>query len=166
VGVFELAQAYGIEQSLVESARFVRIDESDCLMGVATRKREPISIPDLSNAPGYSLKSLPLVVGINSILVVPLAGQDEVLGALIVQRKVTGAWTSNTIGLMQTFAHQFVLAIQNARLFREIDQKGQRAGESARYRPAASSEAQVTVRAIGVMEPFAGRTGGNAIGRN
>jgi class 3 adenylate cyclase/HAMP domain-containing protein len=124
LGVFELAQAHGIEQSLVDAARFIQIDENDCLMGVATRKREPIFIADLSNASGDPLKSLPLVAGINSILIVPLAGQDEVLGALVVQRKATGALTSNTIGLMQTFAHQSVLAMQNARLFHEIDQKG------------------------------------------
>ena len=123
-GVFEFAQASGIEQSLVDALRSVRIDENDCLMGVAARKREPISIPDLLNAPDCPLKGLPLVAGIHSILVVPLAGQDEVLGALVVQRKATGALPSNTIGLMQTFAHQSVLAMRNARLFHEIDQKG------------------------------------------
>jgi adenylate cyclase len=124
LGVFELARASGIEQSLVDTVRSVRIDENDCLMGVAARKREPIYIPDVLNAPDYPLNSLPLVAGIKSILVVPLVGQDEVLGALVVQSKATGALPSNTIGLMQTFAHQSVLALQNARLFREIDQKG------------------------------------------
>jgi len=124
LGVFELAKAYGIEQSVVEDLRSVPIDENDCLMGVAARKREPICIPDLLNASDYPLGSLPLVAGINSILVVPLVGQDEILGALVVQRKATGALPSNTIGLMQTFAHQSVLAMQNARLFREIDRKG------------------------------------------
>ncbi|MGH6834345.1 MAG: adenylate/guanylate cyclase domain-containing protein [Methylocella sp.] len=123
-GVFELAQAFGIEPSLMDAARFVRVDENDCLINVAARKREPIFIPDLSDASDEPLKSLPLVAGINSILIVPLAGQDEVLGALVVQRKATGALTSNTIGLMQTFAHQSVLAMQNARLFHEIDQNG------------------------------------------
>lgn len=122
LGIFELAQASGIEQSLVDAVRSVRIDENDCLMGVAARKREPISIPDLLNAPDCPLKGLPLVAGIHSILVVPLAGQDEVLGALVVQRKAT--LPSNTIGLMQNIAHQSVLTMRNARLFREIDQNG------------------------------------------
>jgi class 3 adenylate cyclase/HAMP domain-containing protein len=123
-GIFELAQACGIEQFLVDSARFVRIDDNGSLLSIAVRKREPLFIPDLSNATGYSLKSLPLAAGVTSILVVPLAGQDEILGALVVQSKAAGGLTSNTIGLMQTFAHQSVLAMQNARLFREIDQKG------------------------------------------
>ena len=122
--VFELAQASGIEQSLLDEARIIRIDENDCLMDIATRKQEPIFIPDLVKASGDPLKSLPLIAGINAVLIVPLAGQDEVLGALVVQRKASGALTSNTIDLMQTFAHQSVLAMQNARLFHEIDQKG------------------------------------------
>ncbi|MCI0600708.1 MAG: GAF domain-containing protein [Beijerinckiaceae bacterium] len=123
-GTFQLAQASGIEQSLIDAVRSERIDENDCIMGAAARTREPISIPDVLDAPGCPLNGLPLVSGINSILVVPLAGQDEVLGALVLQRKTLGALPENTIGLMQTFAHQSVLAMQNARLFREIDRKG------------------------------------------
>jgi HAMP domain-containing protein len=49
LGVFELAQACGIEQSLVDTARFVRFDENDCLMSIAVRKREPIFIANLAN---------------------------------------------------------------------------------------------------------------------
>jgi signal transduction histidine kinase len=56
--------------------------------------------------------------------VVPLLGQVETLGALVVQRRVTGDFPASTVGLMQTFAHQSVLAMNNARLFREVDRKG------------------------------------------
>ncbi|WGJ13032.1 adenylate/guanylate cyclase domain-containing protein [Methylocapsa sp. D3K7] len=123
-GVFELAQTFGIEKSQGDAARFVRIDEDDSLISTACKKRESIFVADVLNAPGSPLKSLPLIDGISSILIVPLAGQDEVLGALVVQRKAAGALASNTVGSMQTFAHQSVLAMQNARLFHEIDQKG------------------------------------------
>jgi GAF domain-containing protein len=47
----------------------------------------------------------------------------EVLGALIVRRKAAGEFPQSTINLLQTFAAQSVLAIQNARLFREIEDK-------------------------------------------
>ncbi|MGB6326626.1 MAG: HAMP domain-containing protein [Methylocella sp.] len=40
LGIFELAQASGIEQSLVDAVRSVRIDENDCLMGVSPRESE------------------------------------------------------------------------------------------------------------------------------
>ena len=42
----------------------------------------------------------------------------------MVLRQDTGEFPSNLIGLMRTFAHQSVLAMRNARLFSEVDQKG------------------------------------------
>src|SRR5262249_11550707 len=59
-----------------------------------------------------------------SILIVPLIAQDEILGALIVQRRSKGEFPPRTVELMQTFAHQSVLAMKNAGLFREVQQKG------------------------------------------
>ena len=43
---------------------------------------------------------------------------------MLVQRRASGDFPASTIGLMQTFAHQSVLALNNARLFREVEQKG------------------------------------------
>ena len=58
------------------------------------------------------------------MLAVPLLREDRLVGALVLRRKVPGAFPQETIDLLQTFAAQSVLAIQNARLFREIEEKG------------------------------------------
>ena len=58
------------------------------------------------------------------MLVVPLVDQTGMLGSLVVLRKAAGEFSPNLIGLMRTFAHQSVLAMRNARLFTEVDQKG------------------------------------------
>jgi signal transduction histidine kinase len=81
-------------------------------------------ISDLAGAPQYPLKELTLAAGFNSVLVVPLLGPDEILGALVLLRRASGDFPASTIDLMQTFAHQSVLAMNNARLFREVDEKG------------------------------------------
>ena len=47
-----------------------------------------------------------------------------IVGALVLQRRAAGDFPERTVGLMQTFAHQSVLAMNNARLFREVEQKG------------------------------------------
>ena len=60
---------------------------------------------------------------IRARLIVPLLGADRVVGALVVRRKAPGEFSKNTIDLLQTFAAQSVLAIQNARLFSEIGEK-------------------------------------------
>ena len=58
------------------------------------------------------------------MLVVPLVDQKGILGSLVVLRRTAGEFSPNLIGLMKTFAHQSVLAMRNARLFSEVDQKG------------------------------------------
>src|SRR5205807_5431613 len=55
---------------------------------------------------------------------VPLLRFHEIMGALVVRRKTPGEFSKNTIDLLRTFAAQSVLAIQNARLFQEIEEKG------------------------------------------
>jgi signal transduction histidine kinase len=61
--------------------------------------------------------------GFRARLVVPLIGTERVVGALVIRRKQPGKFRKETIQLLQTFAAQSVLAIQNARLFREIEDK-------------------------------------------
>ena len=61
--------------------------------------------------------------GYRALLIVPLLGADQIVGALVVRRKAPGEFSKNTVDLLQTFAAQSVLAIQNARLFSEIGEK-------------------------------------------
>ena len=61
--------------------------------------------------------------GIRSVLIVPLVRAERVFGTLVLMRREEAEFPRRTIDLMQTFANQSVLAIQNARLFREIEDK-------------------------------------------
>ena len=120
-GQFELAGSEGLGADLlisVGTAR-VRLDEGS----LGTRMdRQPISIADLSSRPDFPNQAAIVRAGFNSALVIPLVGQDALLGALVLFRRETGAFPG--AGFMQTFADQSVLALNNARLFREVEQKG------------------------------------------
>src|SRR5207245_4883382 len=61
--------------------------------------------------------------GYRALLAVPLVREDHLLGGLTVIRKATGAFAPEIIELLRTFATQSALAIQNARLFLEIEDK-------------------------------------------
>ena len=61
--------------------------------------------------------------GFRALLIIPLLGAERIVGALVVRRKRPGEFPKQTIDLLQTFAAQSVLAIQNARLFHEIEDK-------------------------------------------
>jgi signal transduction histidine kinase len=121
---FELAEAHALEQSLRDLIRSTRIELNESILGLASKEGHAIAIADLEQAPDFPLRDALLAAGFRSILVLPLLAQDEILGALVVQRRITGEFPPRSIELMQTFALQSVLAINNARLFREVEQKG------------------------------------------
>ena len=123
-GIFELAEAHALDQSFQDKVRGTRITLDESALGLSAKQRSPVSIPDLSKAPNFSLKEIVLSAGFNSVLIVPLFAQDDILGALVLQRREVGDFPASTVDLMQTFANQSVLAMKNAQLFREVDQKG------------------------------------------
>src|SRR5262249_59358861 len=72
--------------------------------------------------------------GYRGVLIVPLLRPDHVVGALVVQRKQPGLFADSTVDLLRTFAAQSVLAIQNARLFSEIEEKGKQLAIASQHK--------------------------------
>lgn len=120
---FELSEAIGIDAP-ADQDKHLLIERDGSVLGQAAATGKPVEIADVASAPDHPLNAITAAAGFNSVLVVPLGDQQGVLGSLVVLRKTLGAWAPSTIGLMQTFAHQSVLAMRNARLFHEVDQKG------------------------------------------
>ncbi|MBR1161000.1 adenylate/guanylate cyclase domain-containing protein [Bradyrhizobium elkanii] len=122
---FTLTQSIGIDAAADGHHR--AIDAANNPLGEAAAKGEPLAFPDLAaspdDPPDHPLRDVVAGAGFHSVLVVPLVDQQGVLGALVVLRKAAGDFPSSLIGLMKTFAHQAVLAMRNARLFTEVDQK-------------------------------------------
>jgi len=83
-----------------------------------------VQIADLNDAPPSRINDIMLRAGYRARLLVPLMAPDGAIGALVVRRQQPGEFSKNTVDLLQTFAAQSVLAIQNARLFSEIGEKG------------------------------------------
>ena len=72
--------------------------------------------------------------GFRASLAVPLLREDHIIGGLVVRRKSTGEFRPEVIELLKTFATQSVLAIQNARLFREIEDKSRQIEAANRHK--------------------------------
>src|SRR5215475_10354285 len=88
-------------------------------------ERHPMQIPDITLEGAFeSPVRQPLIdAGHRALLGVPLLSEDEVIGVLAVTRKTPGLFEPETVRLLSTFATQSALAIQNARLFHEIEVK-------------------------------------------
>jgi signal transduction histidine kinase len=122
-GRFELGETVGLDQETVSSFRNLDIAAGQTGMGEAIARREPLQIPDVVKRPSNPLRDAALEAGLNAALIVPLLGSEGALGALVLQRRRTGVFTPSVVSLMQSFADQSAIALENARLFEEIAQK-------------------------------------------
>jgi GAF domain-containing protein len=107
--------------------------------GVASRAaalRQPVQVPDLAVDATYESPIRgPLVqAGYRAVLTVPLLLEEHVIGALGVSRKTPGEFAPEIVRLLTTFATQSALAIQNARLFREIADKSRLLEAASRHK--------------------------------
>jgi GAF domain-containing protein len=98
--------------------------------------REAVGIPDILEAGAHvdRLREVMARAGFRALLAVPLLREDRILGGLVVRRKSPGEFPPELIDLLRTFATQSVLAIQNARLFREIEDKGRQLEAASRHK--------------------------------
>jgi signal transduction histidine kinase len=113
---------YGLSDELVAAIRGQPAGASDALRQ-AIQDRQPLEIADIRDEPPSPVREIAMRAGFRARLVVPMVGTNRVVGALVIRRKQPGKFPSSTVELLQTFAAQSVLAIQNARLFREIEDK-------------------------------------------
>jgi adenylate cyclase len=119
---YELCAAYGMTESLIDSIKDPRTGVNEALARVIER-RQPMQTSDLHEELPSVTRDIMLQAGYLARLIVPLLAGDRIVGALVVRRKAPGQFPKNTIELLQTFAAQSALAIQNARLFSEIGEK-------------------------------------------
>ena len=116
---------YGMSSELINALRDHKLRVGDkTVIGQAARKRAPDQIPDLAKVDDYPLPYLK-DAGYRALLALPLLREDRLIGGLIVRRKAAGKFPPSVVDLLQTFAAQSVVAIHNAQLFREIEEKGQ-----------------------------------------
>ena len=97
-------------------------------VGRAGATRAPVQVADLRDEKQHAAPQVRHILvkqGYRSLLAVPLLREARLLGGLVVWRREVGNFPDNVINALQTFASQSVLAIQNARLFSEIEDKGQ-----------------------------------------
>jgi signal transduction histidine kinase len=130
---FQLRATYGLDESIVAELRRSRIRLGQTGVSEAIERRAPIQVSDIQNEPSITLDVI-VRAGFRAILYVPLLGAEKIVGALVVRRKQPGEFSKSTIELLQTFAAQSVLAIQNARLFSEIAEKSQQLAEASQHK--------------------------------
>jgi class 3 adenylate cyclase/putative methionine-R-sulfoxide reductase with GAF domain len=118
---FRIRAAFGTSAELLDALRATRVGLDDTLVGRAASTRASIAVTDIDEAPGDAHLAQLSRAGWRSMLAVPLVREDTILGALVVRRRTVGAFSPKVIELVETFASQSALAIQNARLFQQLE---------------------------------------------
>ena len=116
---FRLRATYGLDSRAVAEIRDRQIRLGETAIGEAALQRMPIQIPDLQNDPSSTLDII-IRAGFRALLIIPLLSNEQIVGALVVRRRLPGEFSKSTVELLQTFGAQSVLAIQNARLFESV----------------------------------------------
>jgi signal transduction histidine kinase/DNA-binding response OmpR family regulator/putative methionine-R-sulfoxide reductase with GAF domain len=128
---FELRATYGMTPDMIAVIKEHHADFSEAVR-MATQRREPDQVADLQ--PSSRANELVMGLGYRARLVVPLLAPGQIVGALVVRRKARGEFPTNSIDLLKTFAAQSALAIQNARLFSEIEDKSRQLAEASQHK--------------------------------
>ncbi len=139
--VFVPKSAFGMSAERVEALRERRIKLGETHLGRSAIERAPVYVADVQQDPSvpHAARTLP---GIHAVLAVPLLREDKVVGGLVIRRRSEAGFAPTIATLMQTFAAQSVLAIENARLFQELAVRG----EEARRAHAAAENALADLR--------------------
>ena len=99
-------------------------------IGRAILSRSTVYIPDVSDDPEYGLQAVATAVGYLSVLVVPMVHEAKPIGGIAVTGAEAGAFAQRQVELLQTFADQAVIAVENVRLFRELGTRTRELGRS------------------------------------
>jgi signal transduction histidine kinase/putative methionine-R-sulfoxide reductase with GAF domain len=133
---FRLRTADGLPDDLVAALAAAPMAKGEGVIGRLALTGAPAAVADIGDESVYRsrVRDILLRHGYRSLLAVPLLREDRVLGGLVVNRRQAGEFPPRVIELLQTFATQSALAIQNARLYRELEDKGRQLEIASRHK--------------------------------
>jgi GAF domain-containing protein len=133
---FHIRATHNLDSALVETLRAAPLRKGEGTMGRAAETREPTQIADIAATGAYQshIRDTLLRAGYRALLSVPLLREGEIIGSLSLNRHTPGEFPLEAIEVLRTFATQSALAIQNARLFREIADKSRQLEAASRHK--------------------------------
>ena len=135
--VYEHAASYGLAPELHEYMRNFRLERGRATVaGRVALEGKVVQVVDIEADSDYVLVDAMRRAGTRTILGAPLLREGVPIGVIILMRKTVRPFTEKQIELVQTFADQAVIAIENVRLFDEIQDKSRQLEEASQHKHA------------------------------
>jgi GAF domain-containing protein/DNA-binding response OmpR family regulator len=134
---FHVRATHRMAQEQFEALRATPVRLGQGALGQAGATRRPVEVPDILDERALVAPQVQPILarlGYRSLLAVPLLIEQRIMGGLVVWRSEAGRFSKEVVSLLQTFATQSVLAIQNARLFQEIQEKSRELAIASRHK--------------------------------
>jgi GAF domain-containing protein len=125
-----------LDAAYAKALRAAPLRKGEGVSGRAAEAGEAVQVANITEPSAYqsSVRDITIQAGYRAVLSVPLLREEEIIGSLILIRKTPGEFSAEIVELLKTFATQSALAIQNARLFREIADKSRQLEAASRHK--------------------------------
>ncbi|HJU11209.1 MAG TPA: GAF domain-containing protein, partial [Candidatus Binataceae bacterium] len=133
--IFYRSVAYGYPQAFMDYVKDLPVElKRDTGTGRALLEHKVIHVHDVRTDPEYTWKQAQELGGFRTMLGVPMLREGEPVGVLTLTRKEVRPFTDKQIELVSTFADQAAIAIENVRLFDEIQDKSRQLEEASKHK--------------------------------
>jgi two-component system NtrC family sensor kinase len=134
-GSYYYATSYGISADSSNYFKSVAIKAGrGTVVGRALQEGRTVQVHDVLADPEYTWSEAQERTGLRSVLAVPLLREGHPIGVLVLARSVTRPFTDKQVEVVTTFADQAVIAIENVRLFDDIQDKSRRLAETSQHK--------------------------------
>ncbi|HZC56189.1 MAG TPA: GAF domain-containing protein [Xanthobacteraceae bacterium] len=132
---YHVVASFGLSSEQREAIANVPIEAGrGTITGRATLERRIVHVSDIEVDPEFTMKEWYQKVGSRTMLGVPLLREGIPIGVIVLMRCVVRPFTDKQIELVQTFADQAAIAIENVRLFEEIQEKSRQVEEASKHK--------------------------------
>jgi GAF domain-containing protein len=157
-GAFRAVSCLGVAPGFETFLREERVWGRDTGMGRAAHTKQPVHVVDTVADRAYEDQdpgrlAAVEIGGVRTFVIVPMLKDGELIGAMSLYRRDVRAYTEKQIKLVSTFADQAVIAIENARLFNEVQTKTRDLTEALTYQTGSSKILSVIASSPTEVEP-------------
>jgi GAF domain-containing protein len=159
-GAYRLTASYGVTARYKESLENKEFLNTIAIepgrgttVGRVLLERKSIHIHDIQADPDYKLSGLVALGGTRTMLGIPMLREGDPIGVLVLVQSAVRPFTDKQIELATTFADQAVIAIENVRLFEEVQARTRDLSESLEQQTATSEVLQVISSSAGELKP-------------